>query len=345
MEKIDDETWTQVLTQYFSEKNWELKPVPGGLNNLTRFVNTPNETFVVRIYQNGYGIEKVKYEIETLRRLHSILFSFQTPKVFLSLKGEDFVVTPNGNQAVMFTLISGHLPDETNLKHIKEFGRAAGELTTGWKDLKIDMPCPTFPYYELYKIHPLVPNKETLQKSITSPVFDKMREQADFLYEEIMKLEGAFESYHKILPKQNLHGDLWMGNCLIENDKITAILDFEFASIDWRALEVAICVARFALAENPWECFEAFLQGFSQTCSLLEEEIQAIPALIKLRTLTNVIHFIGRYIEGLDSEEDVTKRLQNYFKRIGWINDNEGKIVDIFKTYLLNKEKQNEKSL
>jgi len=339
MEKVNDEIWTQVLDQYFSEKNWELKPVPGGLNNLTRFVQTPSETFVVRIYQNGYGIDKIKYEMEVLKRLNSILFSFQTPKVFLSLKGEDFVVTQSGNQGVMFTLISGHLPDETNLKHIKEFGRAVGELIIGWKDLKIDIPCPTFPYYELYKIHPLIPDRETLLKAMANPIFDHMKDQADFILEEILKLEGAFEIYHKILPKQNFHGDLWMGNCLIENDKITAILDFEFAGIDWRALEVAVCVSRFALAENPWECFNSFLEGLSQSCLLLEEEIEAIPALIKLRTLTNTIHFVARNIEGLDSDEFLTKRIQGYYKRIGWINENESKIVDLFKSFLLNKEK------
>lgn len=333
----NNDVWSQALSQYFPEKNWELHPVPGGLNNLTKYVKTPTETFVMRVYQNGYGIDKIHYEHKVLRQLESYNFSFQTPRIRPTLKGEDCAITADGNQAVMFYLIPGHALDESNMKHITEMGRVAGELIEGIKNLKIDMQCPTAPYYEFYKLHPSVPDEKTFLDAMASSVFDEYREYADFVLKEILELVKMIEPYKKSLPVQHIHGDLWIGNCLIENDKMSAVLDFEFIALDWKALEVAICVSRFPSQANPWGHFEAFLEGFKMTGTLKEEEIEAVPVMMKLRLLTNIIHFVGRYLGGFDSAKDLTDRICVYYKRLGWINENGGKIVELFKKAMLGK--------
>jgi len=331
----ETDRWTEALSQYFTDKNWELVPVAGGLNNLTKLVKTPTDTYVMRIYQNGYGIEKIQYECETLNKLQSLKFSFQTPKIFKTLKGEDYAHTESGIQAIMFYFIDGIPPDENIPAHTKEFGRVSGELIAGWKDLKIEQVSPTFPYHKIYKIIPAVPDQETLLKAMADPVFSDVESIVNFLREEILQLEEAVNVYHSTLPQQNFHGDLWIGNCLIKDDKITAILDFEFASIDWRALEVAICVSRYPSSADPWTGFVNYLSGFKGNCWLNEEEVKAIPSLMKLRILTNIIHFIGRWLEGLDSVDDLKNRFRTYFKRISWINENSHAIVKLCSEYIL----------
>jgi len=331
----EDQRWTEALSQYFTEKTWQLVPVQGGLNNLTQLIKTPTETYVMRIYQNGYGIEKIQYECAVLNKLQEIKFSFQTPKIFKTLKGEDYAHTESGIQAIMFYFIEGTLPDESNLVHVKDFGRVSGELINGWKDMKVDLKSPTEPYYKIYKIIPAVPDQETLLKAMADPMFSDMRSTVDFIKDEILKLEEAINVYHTTLPTQNFHGDLWIGNCLLQNDKFTAVLDFEFAGTDWRALEVAICMSRFPSSADPWAGFEAYLSGFKGTCPLSEEEVKAIPSLMKLRILTNIIHFIGRYMEGLDPADHLKGRFKTYEKRISWINENSDAIVKLCRQYAL----------
>ena len=112
------------------------------------------------------------------------------------------------------------------------------------------------------------------------------------------------------------------------------VLDFGFIALDWKALEVAICVSRFPSQADPWGHFEAFLEGFKLKGSLTEEEIKAIPVMMKLRLLTNVVHFVGRYLGGFDPAKALTDRICVYYKRLGWINENGGKIVELFRKAL-----------
>ena len=43
---------------------------------------------------------------------------------------------------------------------------------------------------------------------------------------------------------QLIHGDLHYDNVLVENGKVTGLLDFEFCAHDWRAMELAVCLSK-----------------------------------------------------------------------------------------------------
>ena len=43
-----------------------------------------------------------------------------------------------------------------------------------------------------------------------------------------------------MFPKQLIHGDLHYDNVLVEADKVSGLLDFEFCAYDWRAMELAV---------------------------------------------------------------------------------------------------------
>lgn len=43
-----------------------------------------------------------------------------------------------------------------------------------------------------------------------------------------------------MFPKQLIHGDLHYDNVLVDDEKVSGLLDFEFAAFDWRAMELAV---------------------------------------------------------------------------------------------------------
>jgi hypothetical protein len=47
-----------------------------------------------------------------------------------------------------------------------------------------------------------------------------------------------------LFPKQLIHGDLHYDNVLVENGKVTGLLDFEVCAHDWRAMELAVCLSK-----------------------------------------------------------------------------------------------------
>ena len=80
----------------------------------------------------------------------------------------------------------------------------------------------------------------------------------DFIREAITTLTAAFEdcmarveTYKGSLPMQLIHGDLHYDNVLVAEtqDRVSGVLDFEFAAYDWRAMELAVCLSKYAAEE------------------------------------------------------------------------------------------------
>lgn len=104
--------------------------------------------------------------------------------------------------------------------------------------------------------------------------------------------------------------------------QVSGLLDFEFCSRDWRAMELAICLSKYVGEAEPLELCEAFISGYVQHGRLTDAEIDMIPDLINLRVLSNVIYFVGRALAKEDSIESLTSRAVSYAKRITWVNAN-----------------------
>jgi Ser/Thr protein kinase RdoA (MazF antagonist) len=43
---------------------------------------------------------------------------------------------------------------------------------------------------------------------------------------------------------------------------VTGVLDFEFCAVDWRAMDLAICLSKYAEEKEALNYFEEFLNGF-----------------------------------------------------------------------------------
>ena len=134
------------------------------------------------------------------------------------------------------------------------------------------------------------------------------------------------------MPQQLIHGDLHYDNVLTTSDKVSGLLDFEFCAYDWRAMELAICLSKYAGEKIAMIYFEDFVSGFAEHGKLTKTEIEAIPDLIVLRILSNVVYFVGRALAKEDSIESLTTRADSYANRIRWIYSNKQAIIDMIKS-------------
>ena len=87
-------------------------------------------------------------------------------------------------------------------------------------------------------------------------------------------------------------------------------------------MELAICLSKYAGEPEPFPYFEKFVSGFAEHGRLTPAEVQALPALINLRILSNVVYFVGRALADEDSIESLTKRAQTYADRVAWVKTN-----------------------
>lgn len=143
------------------------------------------------------------------------------------------------------------------------------------------------------------------------------------------------------LPTQLIHGDLHYDNilCQLECDdqstggcQVTGLLDFEFCAVDWRCMELAVCLSKYAdKPDEALDIFTRFVAGYGEPEGqrLTLREIDLMPELITLRILSNVVYFVGRAVAGEDGFEALTTRAENYFKRLEWIRLHRQEIVDL----------------
>ena len=307
----------------------ELSPTTGGVNNIVQYVTLPNgERELLRIYNNGCDAKRVQFEHGILQQLNQVELSFQVPDFLPSKEdpSQTMVRLSNGADACMCKIIPGTLP---KLTCAKDLGRAAGELNVALKKhVEMDQSlCNTAPYWKMYDVHHAV-SKENFIETMKGPLFDDVRDATDAMLEETLKITERCETSYQSLPVQLIHGDLHYDNVLVQNGKVTALLDFEFAAYDWRAMELAIGLSKYAGEEpDAMPYFDDYIDGYATTGQLTRPEAEAIPDLINLRILSNIVYFVGRHIAAEDDISSITTRIENYARRVEWVKSNGDAIV------------------
>lgn len=107
--------------------------------------------------------------------------------------------------------------------------------------------------------------------------------------------------------------------------RVTGILDWEFATIDWRALEAVIALSKFLPQpeEQRWALLDAWMDGFVGAGGRLTAvEAQLFPDLMVLRHLVGFIYFLGNDPSGAAA----ASRISSYACRIRWIEESADKL-------------------
>lgn len=302
----------------FIDAPFELTPTSGGVNNVVQYVTLPNgQRYILRVYNNGNDSPRVRYEHEILRQLNQQELSFSVPKALPSLSdGQSHVMLSNGAEAAMFEIIPGTLP---KVAFTREIGRAAGELSNAMQLVELDQESPTAAYGNIFKVHHAM-SREIFYRELQSPAFDGVREAAQKAQVFMEDMEQTLAEYMaKDLPKCLIHGDLHYDNVLVHEGKVSGLLDFEFCAYDWRAMELAVCLSKYAGEKDAMSYFENFIQGFAEHGRLTADEIAGVPQLVNLRILSNIVYFLGRAQAGEDDISSLTKRLEMYVSRVEWV--------------------------
>ena len=161
-----------------------------------------------------------------------------------------------------------------------------------------------------------------------------------------MAVEAGMEQVHRKLPllqklpHQLIHGDLNASNVLADqNNRITALLDFEFVAWDLRVMELAVCLSEAVEnsdkgpSEDPSEDsseapsedskgLRALVSGFLEQVPLSPEELAVLPDLLLLRRLDVFIHFLNRWRNGVDSPQNVRRFLSEVLSQTVWLSKN-----------------------
>ncbi|UPK46155.1 phosphotransferase [Paenibacillus pabuli] len=337
----EQELLSTVLSLYGFTSNWKAERGRGGMNNSTFIVEINQECYVLRQYETHNDPMKIAFEHKVLSALSRSEFELDVPApvnlpdnkdaTFLAVQDQ---LTGHTKIVTLFHYREGHNPVWNTADQLIGLGRAAGMLSSVMACLSISLTPVYPPYYQIQEAYPLC-SPDILLQLCTSPP-DTLMECAADLQKLKVVLPDLFDTLRgmEFLPHQLVHGDLNASNVLADSqDTICAILDFEFATWDLRVMELAVPMSDLLTMDKEqawmWEALEGLIQGFREQVSLEPEELNVIPALILLRSLDVVMHFISRLFEGIDEPGVAVQQIRKLRERVDWMKGNEKRLREL----------------
>lgn len=127
--------------------------------------------------------------------------------------------------------------------------------------------------------------------------------------DEVAELLTFVRAVYPTLPRQMIHGDYGPGNTLWHNGGISAVLDFDFALPDPRAMDLASGLRFTMHMEGPLMDgnLTAFWRGYARWVQPTPAEIAALTALIRLRDTVSTIWWLGRGLSSGTVEREIRR--------------------------------------
>jgi homoserine kinase type II len=314
------------LQQWSLPEPWSVDLASAGANNTSLFVGTPVDRYVLRLYAQG-DPASVRYEHGLLVALTAAELPFAVPLPVLTRDGQTFARVAMGESEVLASLtpvLPGTHPDPDNLRHVRLAGVALARLgqalasivpPAGWAQYR--------PFGDLRRFHPLLDDPTEAIAAIPGlEEPDKRR-----LREMVAVVEDIAPSLYAQLPRRIIHRDYYAPNVLLTDGAVSAVLDFEFAGEDLRALDVAVVLAWWPLwgtEQDRWSVCEAFARGYASVEPLAPAEAEAVPTLARLQFATFLMHSVGRYRGGLAGWGEIaTYVAQLVLTFLAWLTPNE----------------------
>lgn len=309
----------------------KVTPTSSGVNNVVQYVETADgEDLILRIYNNGCNTAAVEYEHNILDNIDRASLPFQVPQYLKSsITGRTMMELESGTMCCMSLRIPGVLPKNSDPKPL---GRATGQLMGAMQKIELQQKPPIAPYYRVYDVHKAIGgDKNKFHDYCKGPQFDDCRQGIETLCNALLKIDESVETMlSKNLPQQIIHGDLHYDNVLCDDTtgEVTGLLDFEFCTRDWRAMEVAVCLSKYVGEDDPFPMVDSFIAGFCEYGQLTEQECRGLPDMINLRVLSNCVYFVGRALSGQDTIASLTSRANMYAQRVAWVDENKERIIE-----------------
>lgn len=292
-----------------------------GVNNSTVGVRTGTGDYVWKTYQTFTDPEIIRQEHRLLGWLDAQSRTFAVPAPVFTRAGDTLVATPKG-YAALFPLLPGQRPDHTNPQQIEAVGATLGELHATL--LHYPEPYARLPQYSMFeRIHPLVTEPDRLPQQPGLCETEAEAELCAWWRDEIAHLQRFVTESYAALPHQVIHGDFAPSNTLYEAG-ITAILDFEMALWDARAIDVAAGLTwsmRIWENEDPLTMGASFCRGYVQWIHLTDDEIRSISWLMRLVNAVSVIWWLGRDLA--EKREPCLQRMERARAFTRWLDAHE----------------------
>lgn len=310
-----------------------------GLNHRTIGLHTNSGDFVLKLYRAPMNEPSLDYEHALLRRVKTTGLSFAVPAPLPTRDGALRIQVPDGwvtltpylhGRCPEFRLRNGRRPEAP--AEAGALGAAIGEL----HGTLADEPLLRRPGATLFDALFGFPPPERAPLTLT-PEQAGLPDRAPFgellasWRAEAAELEAFVDGTYRVLPRQICHNDMSPANVLLQNGRVTAVLDWEFATVAARSLDVAMGLRLVMQVWNdaaPWEMVSRFASGYGRRTRMTAAELAALPELLRLRNTIPGLWWLGGGGASTDTEH-FQRRILAMRHLTGWLRENGERLIDV----------------
>jgi homoserine kinase type II len=292
-----------------------------GVNNTTRGLHTGGGDLIWKTYTAHSNADSLLYEHHLLAWLGGQGLPFAVPIPLPTRRGTT-LLSSGVNTHALFSKLPGELPHPGNPYQAAAIGAGLAQL----HNVLCSYPPTPRPgmsaYGDLERVHVRISDPFTITAAdLGLPNTPRNATLLEWWHDELAALRSFILGPYRALPWQVIHGDFSPANTLFDGERLVAILDFEFASPDARAMDVAaglVFILRIWEGEPHWEAAQAFLDSYQQVMPLEPGEILALPWLMRLRNATAAIWWFGRDLD-IGVVDKIPARITDMHKAVSFL--------------------------
>lgn len=306
---------------------WRLSSLSGGTNTLVWRVETADgERYVLRLFPDLTQLPRLRYETALLRALSHVELPFHLPLPLLTYSGESVAFLEQETETLAFAILSPFLPGERPDRNDPALAPPAGAALAALDNALAALPEIAMPagYEATHSYGGLVrgyaPVLDPLAAVERLPIERDTARQLQTILASVLK---KVPDLYGRLPQQLVHQDYGPANILMEDRRVTAVLDFEFAGMDLRVMELCVALSWWPVnllgTGKEWRVMDAFATAYVAGFPLREEEVHAIPEVLRLRDIGSLVHRMARYFAGMETDVTMRERADHSLWRERWL--------------------------